>query len=290
MPVQPEITAIIVSYNACEELRKCLTSLLTSTGITLHITVVDNASTEGNVDLVRKIFPHVRLIVNESNRGFAAAVNQGITDAIGNVILINPDLTVMPDTIATLQRTLDVNPAVGIIGPKLAYPDGTHQPSVKRFPDWFDLFLILSKVPNFMPSLSRVYNGLTVDYEKEQLVDQVMGSCFLIRRAALDAVGSFDEGFWMWFEEVDFCKRALAKGWTTMYTPATHAVHVRAASTTQSTAQKQRILRNSILHYSTKYFGAMRTKMLAPAEFMSVITGIVGDQYKLVKPYKAKDL
>lgn len=290
MPMKPEITAIVVSYNAHEELRKCLTSLRASTNIDLHIVVIDNASTDGNADMVRKDFPDCMLIVNVSNRGFAAAVNQGLAKASGDVILINPDLTVMPDTIAVLKRTLDTHTNVGIVGPKLTYPDGTLQPSVKKFPDWFDLFLILSKVPNFVPSVARVYNGLTVDYGKEQTVDQVMGSCFLIRRATLDAVGTFDEGFWMWFEEVDFCKRALAKGWTTLYTPATHAIHVRAASTTQSTAEKQRVLRNSIMHYSTKYFGAIRTKMLGPAELMSVLTGVVGEQVKLVKPYKAKHL
>ncbi len=286
--MKPEITAIVVSYNAREELRKCLTGLFASTGIDLHVVVIDNASTDGNADMVRKDFPQAALTVNESNRGFAAAVNQGRAGARGDVILINPDLTVMPDTIAVLKRVLDAHADVGIVGPKLTYPDGTLQPSVKRFPDWFDLFLVLSKVPNFVPGLARVYNGLTVDYGKEQTVDQVMGSCFLIRRATLDAVGTFDEGFWMWFEEVDFCKRALAMGWKTMYTPATHAVHIRAASTTQSTAEKQRILRNSIVHYSTKYFGVTKTKMLAPAELMSVLTGMIGDQVTLIKPYKAK--
>ena len=290
MNMRPETTAIVVSYNAREELRKCLASLFTSSGIDLHVIVIDNASTDGNVDMVRKEFPQVVLTVNKTNKGFAAAVNQGFAAAKGDVILINPDLTVMPDTIAVMKQSLDAHPDIGIIGPKLTYPDDTLQPSVKKFPDWFDLFLILSKVPNFIPSIARVYNGLTVDYKKEQTVDQVMGSCFLIRRATLDAVGAFDEGFWMWFEEVDFCKRALTKGWKTLYTPATHAVHVRAASTTQSTAEKQRILRNSIVHYSMKYFGPLKTKMLGPAELMSVLTGVVGDQVKLIKPYKAKHL
>lgn len=288
--MQPEITAIIVSYNAREELNRCLASLATSSGITLHIIVIDNASTDGNAAMVRSAFPQVTLIENSDNRGFAAAVNQGLARARGDVILINPDLTVEPMTIATLHRVMVEHPDVGIIGPRLTYPDGTLQPSVKKFPDWFDLFLILSKVPNFVPSVARVYNGLTVDYTHDQQVDQVMGSCFMIRRATLDAVGTFDEGFWMWFEEVDYCKRALTAGWKTWFTPQAHAVHVRAASTTQSTAHKQRVLRNSIMHYSRKYFGDVRTRMLAPAELMSIIAGAAVDRYNLVKPTIAKDL
>lgn len=291
MPHDPELTAIVVSYNACDELRACLASLKNSTNVRLNIIVVDNASSEPNAGMVEKKFPEVLLIKNKENRGFAAAVNQGIKRSTGTVVLINPDLRVQAETLSTMSATLRKHGEVGILGPRIQYPDGSPQPSVKKFPDWFDLFLILSKVPNFMPSLTRVYNGLTVDYSREQYVDQVMGACFMIRPEALAQVGAFDEGFWLWFEEVDYCKRALAKGWKTYYTPHATVVHVRGASfSTQPSTLKQEALRNSIEHYCRKYFGPAKTRMLAPAKLMSMISGPIIDTLMLTKPFKAKDL
>ncbi len=287
---RPDATAIVVSYNACDALAMCLRTLYESTGVRLHVVVVDNASTESNVEIVRKQFPDIELITNDTNRGFAAAVNQGIKRSSGTVVLINPDLKVEPTTIVDLYRVLETHPDVGIVGPMLKYPDGRLQPSVKKFPDWFDLFLILSKVPNFFPSVSRVYNGLTVNYGNEQTVDQVMGACFMVRRETLDQVGLFDEGFWMWFEEVDYCKRALGRGWKTMYTPAATAFHVRGASFAHvPSVEKQRALRNSIIHYSMKYFGRFRTKLLLPAQLISAISGPVIDMLGMSKPVSARD-
>lgn len=287
---RPEISAIVVSYNACDALKSCLRSLERSSDVNVRVIVIDNASSEQNVDMVRKNFSDAELIVNSTNRGFAAAVNQGITKSHGTVVLMNPDLTVQPSTLSVLHGAFDRYRDVGIVGPKLVSLDGTLQPSVKKFPDWFDLFLILSKVPNFFPGLSRVYNGLTVDYGVEQIVDQVMGACFMIRRSTLDHVGTFDEGFWMWFEEVDFCKRARDKGWKTLFTPRACATHIRGASFSGVPAtEKQRALRDSIMHYSTKYFGALRTKMLLPANLMSLVSGPIIDTLQLSKPAKAKD-
>ncbi len=286
-----ELTAIIVSWNACEELKRCLESLRRSDGVLLTTIVVDNASAEGNAAMVKNDFPEATLITNDRNRGFAAAVNQGVARAHGDVVLINPDLEVEPPTLAKLHESFGRYPSVGIVGPQLRYPNGSIQPSVKRFPDWFDLFLILSKVPNFFPGLTRRYNGLDRNYEKEQIVDQVMGSCFMIRRKTLEDVGAFDEGFWMWFEEVDFCKRAKRQGWLTLFTPAARAVHARGASFSRASAtEKQRALRNSIVHYSMKYFGKFKTRLLAPAELMSIVSGMLIDALNLSKPSRAKDL
>lgn len=287
----PEVTAIVVSYNAAAGLRRCLTALSASRGVRLRTIVVDNASREDNLELVRREFAPIELIANHDNRGFAAAANQGIERARGNVVLINPDLEVEPETLITLQKKLDHYPRVGVVGPKLGYPDGRPQPSVKRFPRWVDLFLILSKLPNVLPHLTRRYNGLDVAYEREQVVDQVMGACFYIRRETLEQVGRFDANFFVWFEEVDFCRRAKRMGWDTLYTPATRATHQRGASMiTQTATARQQILRSSIVHYAHKYFGLLGVLALAPALLISLVSGWLIDALALTKPVRARDL
>lgn len=284
------LTAIVVSFQAPDELRRCLRSLANVQGITLQTIVIENGSTTGNAKLVRHEFPNVQLIVNAENRGFAAAVNQGLAHAHGHVVLINPDLEVGPTTLETMVRRLDGYPDVGIVGPKLLYPDGRAQPSVKMFPRWIDLFLILSKLPNLFPKVGRKYNGLEIDYRREQIVDQVMGACFLIRRQTIDDVGRFDERFFVWFEEVDYCRRALDQGWRTLYTPLASATHVRGASfAPQPSRLKQRILRHSIRAYCQKYFGQVGEWLLLPGVVISWFSGAMMDFLRLRKPRRASD-
>lgn len=289
--MQPEVTAIVVSWNVADALNRCLKSLEHSAGVAVTTVVVDNASSDGSAEMVRREFPQVTLIANPTNRGFAAAVNQGLDRSHGDVVLLNPDVVLEPFTIAELQAALVRHTSVGIVGGQLRYPDATIQPSVKRFPRVIDLFLILVKLPNLFPGISRRYNGLDIDYGKEQIVDQVMGSCYMIRQACRDAVGKFDEGFYLWFEEVDFCYRARDKGWLTLYAPHARALHRRGTSFGQlSAVTKQRLLRNSINHYCYKHFGVLAMIVLAPGQFVSWSSAMLIDALKLTKPSKAKNL
>ncbi|MBI4426436.1 MAG: glycosyltransferase family 2 protein [Candidatus Kerfeldbacteria bacterium] len=290
MPNPPEVTAIVVSFNAPDELRRCLRSLLATTGLRLRVIVVDNASTTSNQQLVTSQFPRVELIANATNRGFAAAVNQGLIRSVGDVVLVNPDVGVEPSTLATMHTRLQAHQRVGIVGPRLYYPDGTPQASVKRFPRWIDLALVLSKLPNFFPRLARRYQALDIDYTQEQTVDQVMGACFMIRHQTLTEVGTFDEGFFIWFEEVDYCWRARQRGWSTLYTPAAKASHVRGASFAPQPSQfKQRLLRQSIRFYCRKHFGWLAELGLAPALLISAISGSLIDRFSLRKPPATQD-
>lgn len=240
--------------------------------------------------MIVRDFPQVRLIRNHENRGFAAAVNQGMTASRGQVLLLNPDLELQPNTVQLLLEWMDKIPRGGIFGPRLKYPDGNIQHSVKRFPRWIDLALVLSKLPNIMPFLSTRYQADDLDYSKTQEVDQVMGSCFLIRRDTLEHVGKFDEGFWIWYEEVDYCLRAKQSSWSTVYVAEAEAMHGRGQSFQQvSTAEKQRYLRRSIRHYAQKHFGRVGTLALAPFEFLSWMSGGVIDGMKLRKPSVARE-
>ena len=281
---------IVVSWNVRETLRRCLTAALKSQGCTPVMVVVDNDSRDGSADMVAQEFPKITLIRNSRNQGFAAAVNQGLAHRRGHVLLLNPDVELQPNTIATMLPWMLKLPRVGILGPRLIYTDGTIQPSVKRFPKWIDLALVLSKLPNVLPGLARQYQAQDIDLQKTQEVDQVMGSCFLIRQETLDTVGAFDEKFWIWYEEVDFSLRAKQAGWTTLFVAEAQATHGRARSFQQvSTVTKQRYLRNSARYYVRKHFGPVAAVALWPFMAVSWLSAWVIDLAKLQKPSVAKD-
>lgn len=284
---------IVVSWNVRDLLRECLISAQGSIGVRLRIVVIDNDSSDGSAEMVAKDFPNVHLIRNRDNRGFAAAVNQGIAvaETSSDIVLVNPDACVQPSTFERLAQTLDVNARAGIAGPKILYPDGHLQPSVKRFPRWRDLWLTLSKLPNLWPQLSRRYQAFDLRTEISQPVDQVMGSCFYIRRRTLNEVGLFDEGFWIWYEEVDFSLRAKRLGWDSWYVAEAVAYHGRGRSFVQLSArQKQAYLRKSIAHYSAKHFGRIPTVGLWPVMFVSWLSAVIIDAFDMKKPIQAKEL
>lgn len=287
----PTVTAIIVSWNVREALRQCLENVRRSIGVVVRTVVVDNASADGSADMVERAFPEVRLIKNQGNRGFAAAVNQGIERSRGDVLLLNPDALLQPDTLEKLEHGLARNPHAGIVGPQLRYPDKALQPSVRRFPRAVDLVLTLLKLPNFFPGLLKRYAATDLDYDRQQVVDQVMGSCFLIRRRTLEDVGTFDERFYLWFEEVDFCKRAKAKGWMTMLIPDAQAAHERGASFKQlPPVQKQGILMRSMYHYAKKHFNFFSAELVYAVGVVSMLLAACQQLFRINKPFRAKDL
>lgn len=291
MSNQPELTVIVVSWNVRQQLERCLESIAKSRQINVKAVVIDNASSDGSADSVRQKFPEVELIANSNNRGFAAAVNQGIERSRGDVILINPDLVLEPNTLSVLEQALESHPKAGIAGPRIVYPDGRLQPSVRRFPTTRDLLLTLSKLPNFFPGLTATYTGLNVDYHQAQIVDQVMGSCFLIRREALETIGKFDEGFYLWFEEVDFCRRAANLDWKSIYVPSALVKHTKGASFSQQSALwKHRVLVASMKHYASKHLGAVSALMVTIAGKIAYISVALQQLLNLKKPSAARNL
>lgn len=287
---QPAVTMVIVSWNVRDALRRCLRSAQLVSGLSTSIVVVDNASSDGSDDMVRTEFSNVRLIENSTNRGFAAAVNQGAAGANSHILLLNPDVELEPETLSTLIKFFESHSRAGILGTRLSYPDGELQRSVKRFPRWLDLVLVLSKLPNYLPSLVNRYQASDFDYHKTQIVDQVMGSCYLIRRETWEELGRLDERFWIWFEEVDYCRRAAQQGWQTWYVAEAQARHGRGQSFQQVSARrKQGYLRQSIRHYARKHFGWWATFALWPVLGWSWLAGWLIDGAGLQKPMRAKE-
>ncbi len=227
-----DLRIVIVSWNVGDLLHKCLQSLHEACGnLDWECVVVDNASFDDSAEIARRAANHhgkISLIWNEQNLGFAKACNQGAAGADARYVLfLNPDTICPPSSIHDLVRLADERPQAGILGPKMVYPDGRYQPSVRRFPGVRDQVATVLKLQHLFPHLPALKRYLAEDFEhdKEQSVDQIMGACFLVRRELLDKGLGFDERYFIWMEEVDFCKTAKANGWQVLYLPQVLVVH-----------------------------------------------------------------
>ena len=232
-----ELSIIIVSWNVRDVLEQCLRSIFKTHGdISLEVIVVDNNSQDGTARMIHEKFSEVVLIGNPNNRGFAVANNQGILRARGEfLLLLNPDTELQTGTLANALHFLRAKPQAGVVGCKHLNSDRTLQPSVRRFPTFWPIFWMLLKIPKVFPDIPSVssYYARDFDYKFENQVEQVAGSFFLMRRKVIDEIGMLDENFFIWFEEVDFCKRALAAGWQIWYTPNAVIVHYGGQSFAQ---------------------------------------------------------
>jgi GT2 family glycosyltransferase len=222
----PRVSAIVVSYNTRDDLLRCLLSLGTEAGLPLETTVVDNASTDGTVDAVRARFPDVHLIANATNLGFSRANNLGLRAARGEFVLIlNSDCEVRPGAVAALGAILEARPDVAIVGPRTVGTDGAPQvsfgPSLTPLAEWRQGRLVRGVKAGDADALRRA--RALADHEQEP--DWVSASCFLARKAAIDAVGGFDETFFLYEEDVDLCVRVRQAGGRILYTPRAEVVH-----------------------------------------------------------------
>jgi len=235
--VIPGLAVVVVNYNAGQHLVRCLRSVREgSGGIAAEVVVVDNASRDGSADHVAVGFPEVRVIHNRTNRGFAAAANQGIAATSAPfVFLLNPDAEVVAGTLAGLVKLAEERPRAGAIGVLVREPAGAIYPSARTVPSLGvglgHAFLGLVKPDN---RFSRAYTMAGWDRRSERDVEWVSGSAMLLRREALEQVGAFDEGYFMFVEDVDLCTRLRAEGWRVTFVPDLEVVHEGGVSTARS--------------------------------------------------------
>jgi N-acetylglucosaminyl-diphospho-decaprenol L-rhamnosyltransferase len=233
-----DLSVVTVSYNTRELLRECLASVFSTLGPRLRheVIVVDNASSDDSVAMIRDSFPQVRVLANSENVGFAAGNNQGLEESSGRyVILLNPDTVASPGALERMVALMEEQGDVGIVGPKLIYPDGEFQHSAFAFPTLPMIFL------DFFPLHHRLLNSRLNGrypralYEKGQPfpIDHPLGAALMIRRSVLDEVGSLDEGFFMYCEEIDWCMRIKRAGWRILCCPRAEIVHYVGQSTAQ---------------------------------------------------------
>ena len=210
-----DVSISLVNTNSRELLLACLESLR---GVEAEIVVLDNASEDGSAEAVRARFPGVRVVAQEHRAGFGANHNTVIRETSGRyVYVLNEDTTSDDWGLARMVAHLDANPRVAALGPRLVYPDGSLQDSAWRFPSPAVAALGLL-------TLGRVAVTQSGGSETRD-VDWAMGAALLLRRDALDAVGLFDEGFFIYSEETDLCRRLRGAGWRTKYFPQVTVVH-----------------------------------------------------------------
>lgn len=279
-----KISVIIVSWNVKEKLKSNLRALLKSRGeFDLEIFVVDNNSVDGSAQMVADNFPQVKLIANKNNLGFAKANNQAIKQSQGDyILLLNPDMLVRVDTIKNLLKWAKENRQAGIIGCKLL--DGKEKilPHVRRFPKFFDQAAIILKLPHLFPNILNKYLKKDFDYSRDAQVDSVRGGFFCIKRELIKSIGMLDEKYFLWFEEVDYCRRAKQAGLEVWYTSATVATDYVGQSFKQlGTIPKQRYFRDSMLIYFKKWHPLWQYYLLKGIWFFGLRLGYLGKILKM---------
>jgi GT2 family glycosyltransferase/lipopolysaccharide/colanic/teichoic acid biosynthesis glycosyltransferase len=241
----PVLSIIIVNYNVREFLHHALVSLQKAMkGIRGEIVVVDNASDDGSIEMVRRRFPKVHLIASKTNLGFAKANNLGLKQARGKfILLINPDTLVQEDTLQVMIRFFEENPDVGLAGCKIMNPDGTFQLACRRsFPAPWAAFTKMTGLSALFPG-SRLFGRYNLTYlspDETYELDAVSGSFMMVRREAYEQVGGLDEDFFMYGEDLDWCFRIQRAGWKNYYVHSTQIIHYKGESTKRSSLNEIR--------------------------------------------------
>lgn len=259
----PIVSVIIVSWNVAALLEDCLTSILADP-VQAEIIVVDSGSSDATVAMVRTNFPQVRLLAQQENVGYTRGNNIGLHEARGRyLLLLNPDTIILDEAITKMAAYLDNHAEVGIVGPHTLNTDGTTQSTRRRFPTLMTGIFESTWLQGYAPKrlLDNFYLSHLADdgiYE----VDWVQGSCLMLRREVYDQIGGLDEGFRMYSEELDFCRRAKAAGWRVIYHGGARIVHYGGKSSEQAGAYTHLTFQRSKLRYFRKYGGVLQAAAL----------------------------
>lgn len=261
MQREATVSVIIVSWNARNYLLECLDSLSQAVcSYPMEVIIVDNASNDGSPEMVEERYPHVRLVRNSENLGFAKANNIGIGESHGRyVALVNSDVHILPDCITRLVEYCETSSDVGMVGPRIQGGTGVLQRSCRGFPGVWNI-LCRALMLDAVFSRSRWCNGYLMRYwphDDCRDVDILSGCFWLVRRSALDEVGLLDEGFFMYGEDMDWCKRFRKSGWRVVFNPDAEAIHYGGGSSsnapTRFFVEKQR----ADLRYWQKHHNGM---------------------------------
>ena len=261
-----DASVIIVNWNSKQYLMKCLESIYRHThGFSSELIVVDNASSDGTAAELRKRYPDVKLIEGKGNVGFAKGNNIGIAASSGRyVCLVNPDVEFLEDCLSKLCRYMDANDKVGICGPKILNKDGSVQYSCREYPTLWNNLCFALGLHRVFPRSALFSNELMSYFDHNELREvEALSGCFMVvRREAMKEVGLMDDAFFMYSEDVDWCKRFHNEGWKVVFNPEAKAIHYGGGSMENtslwSTVQQERAL----MQYWSKHHGAIKTTLL----------------------------
>ena len=262
---RPDLSVVVVSWNVRELLCGCLRSLRETAGVLdVEVVVVDNASSDGSAEQVRTAFPQVQLIALDENTGYAGGNNRGLAASHGrHVLSLNPDTVVRPGALEAIVRTLDSDPHIGAVAPRNLREDGRVRPSARRFPSRAAMLYRYLFFRGIQPlrGAYRAYRMRDVAWDREMSVDQPAGAALAVRRTVLEEVGGWDDGFFMYFEEVDLCRRIRDRGYEIRFTPAAEVVHLGGRSTRQMGSARRLAFFRSMFRYFDKHGESARTRL-----------------------------
>lgn len=246
---KPEVSVIIVNYNTADEIEKCLNSVLSSqlTVYGLEVIVVDNASTDNSIEVVKK-FPQVKLIQNKENLGFATANNTGAKQTKGELLLfLNPDTQILPNSIKKLIQVARERKDAAVVAPKLLNLDGTRQNSVRNLPT------ILKAIQEYFLARESTFSAFSPEAQYQKEVEAVVGAAMLIPKRVFNELGGFDEKYFLYYEDLDFCRKAKDKGYKVVFVPQAKIIHEIGVSGRGEKEKTYRYLKES----SRIYHGIM---------------------------------
>ncbi len=287
-----KLSIIIVSWNVCDLLRACLHSIEQTKGdLAVEVIVVDNASSDDTVAMISVEFPQTILIAQTENIGFPAGNNVGLAVSMGDFLfLLNPDTEIRPNALQELVAFLEENPEVGLVGPKLLNVDRSIQSSRRRFPTILVGIFEATWLQAYAPKrlLNRFYVA-DIDASVSAEVDWVTGAAMFTRREVYEQVGGLDPGYFMYSEELDWCRRIKSVGWKIAYTPKAEVYHYEGASSEQAVTARHINFNRAKLRYFRKYHGIWAYRLLKMIIQLTYLHQIITEALKLMVGHK-KDL
>ncbi len=254
-----DLSIIIINWNTCELLKDCLDSVFENApkGRDFEIIVVDNASTDGSQDMVKAQFPQVSMIMNDENKGFAAANNQAMDIASGSkILLLNSDTLVHGDVLAKSLDYMDAHWHVGVMGCRVLNADGSLQYSTSQFPSFWNLAVqTLGLDRQHFISAFRKYRMLDWNRQSERYVETVSGCFLMVRRVCVEAVGNLDEDFFFFGEETDWCRRIREAGWRVAFAPVGSITHFGGGSSASLNHKRDLMLSEATIRLHRKHSG-----------------------------------
>jgi GT2 family glycosyltransferase len=286
-----DVSIIIVNWNTKDLLRDCLDSIIEQTKkVEYEIIVVDNGSADDSVEMVRKKYPLVTVIENNENLGFARANNIGILASKGRYIcLMNSDITILDDCLDKLVSFMDYSPGIGMAGPKILNADLTLQHSCRHFPSiWNNLCQSLGL--NHLFPKSAFFSDWIMNYwnhDSTRSVDALSGCFWMIRREALEEVGLLDEEFFIYGEDLDWCRRMRNTNWDIVFYYVAEAIHLGGASSAAAPVKFYLEMQKADLHYWRKHHGRSGKIIYAAVILLRETIRVIarGTQY-LFWPYR----
>lgn len=276
------LSIIIVNWNTKDLIKRCIQSIIHHTkNLAYEIIVVDNHSDDGSVSAVQDSFPSVILIQNEDNIGFARANNVGMKKALGEYLLLfNSDTYIDHNAFSEIIHYMDLHPEVGILSPKIVSPELIPYPM--RLSRRTSLLSFLKIV-----NLYALYREYLPDISSQPIEAQVVGgSCMLIRKEVFDSVGYLEEGFFLYNEEDDFCRRALEKGWKIIFNPHNYIIHLHGMSTRKKEIYERVQIEGykSDLFFFAKYYSRWISFLLKKAYQITFVLKMVKACVVIFKP------